>query len=130
MLRIHRKGYKRSGYTRRGKRVSGAYVSPTTYLAKDRGKRGRGKAPFPASKVKANILGEGFFDKSLAAQKKRLSAQAKRRGEMAVQGQLQLRSTQFKRTNPVASRRAKVLRKWVAGTFKGRKKVGYPRGFR
>jgi len=41
MLRIHRKGYHRKGYIRKGKYVRPTHVGGTTFLAKDRGKRGR-----------------------------------------------------------------------------------------
>ena len=41
-IRVHRKGYHRKGYTRKGGiRVKPAYVPPTSYLVRDRGKAGR-----------------------------------------------------------------------------------------
>lgn len=117
MLRIHRKSHHRKGYKRKGRRVKSAHVKKTTYLARDRGKRGRGKPFLKPGAIRKNILGEGFFDKSTSAQKRRLASQVRKRGEKSVQGQLQFIANVQKRTNPKVSRRARQLRKWVAKSF-------------
>jgi len=68
-LIVHRKGYWRKGFTiiRNGKkiRIPKAYIPPTTYRIKDRGKRGRGKKVI---KVKRGALSKYGYSTSKSAE--------------------------------------------------------------
>lgn len=114
-IRIDRKGHYRRSYVRKGKRIKGTYVNRSIYLKKDIGKPGRGKPIIPKTQVKTGILGKGFFEKPLRAQKARIRKQVKRRGERYVQGQLQYIGNIH--TNTKIKKRAKRLRSWTAKSF-------------
>ena len=123
MLRIDRKAHHRKGFSRKGRLIKPTSVKRTIFLAKDRGKRGRGKPILPASFEHKPMLGEGFFDKSQNAQKRILAGAVRRRGEMPVQGKLQYIANLQRRTNPEVSRKASRLRGFVAKNFEGRNRV-------
>jgi hypothetical protein len=57
-------------------------------------------------------------------------SRAKKIGERRAVGELRSLQVFFKRTAPNKSRRALELSRKVAGSFKGTKKVTYPKGFR
>jgi hypothetical protein len=121
-LRVRRKGYiaRRGGKTYR--------VPPTTYYIKDRGSKGRGRQYIPP--LKEGALGIKFADGMSDEQIKRILAkQVRRYGEKVVVGRLMALAVLNKRTNPELSAKCKKWAHWVAGSFKGRKYVGYPRGF-
>jgi hypothetical protein len=132
-LVIRRKGHARKAYTakRGGKRVrvGAARVGPSTFKISDRGKKGRGPKVVPPLERGA-LGGPGFFSKPAGEQERIVFARAKRLGEKRVVGELRALQVFFKNTNPQKSRRALGLSKKVAGSFKGRQKVGYPRGLR
>jgi len=116
-LRVTRKAHKRKAYRREdGVRVDGSYVDKSTFLIKDRGKKGRGQKILPTPKRKG-ILGEGFFSKPVSTQKGILKKVGNKYGERTPQGQMQWIATMQKRTNPKVSKRAKYLRDWVATEF-------------
>jgi hypothetical protein len=114
MLRIHRRAYRRR---------DGTPVHSTNFLAKDRGKKGRGKQVIPKSKVKKDILGEGFFSASEDDQKKQLDQQVKKRGEKSVMGQLMYVGYLQKNINPKVKKQAVELRKWVAQTYQKKRRL-------
>lgn len=137
-ITVHRKGYERkahsrSGYVRRdGVRVSPANVDravvpPTVFKIKDRGARGRGKKVFPP--LKKGALGINFSNKAMTRRAK-LDKLAKKIGEKKVVGRLRAIQVLNKRTNPAVSKKALADSKYIAGSFKGKKKVKFPTGFR
>jgi hypothetical protein len=131
-ITVRRKGYKRKGYTakRGGKkvRVRAARVKPSTFKIRDRGKAGRGPKVVPPLEEGA-LGGPGFFDRSEDEQERIVFDRAREVGERKVVGELRALQVFFKRTNPDKSKRALELSKKVAGSFKGKQKVGYPKGF-
>jgi hypothetical protein len=131
-LTVRRKGYARKAYTARrgGKkvRVTKALVKPSTFKIRDRGKPGRGLKVVPP--LKEGVFGgPGFFNRSNDEQKQMVFKRAKKMGERKVVGELRALQVFFKTTDPQKSRRALELSKKVAGSFKGKEKVGYPKGF-
>ncbi|MGI0019469.1 MAG: hypothetical protein ACREAY_03250 [Nitrososphaera sp.] len=131
-LTIHRKGYVRKAYTARrgGKiiRVGKSRVKPSTFKIRDRGKKGRG--PEVVLPLKEGALGgPGFFARSKEEQERIVFERAKELGEKKIVGELRALQVFFKTTDPQKSRRALELSKKVAGSFKGKQKVGYPEGF-
>jgi hypothetical protein len=132
-ITVSQKGYKRKGYTakRGGKkvRVSAARVKPSTFKIRDRGKAGRGPKVVPP--LEEGVLGgSGFFDRSEDEQERIVFDRAREVGERKVVGELRALQVFFKRTNPDRSKRALELSKKVAGSFKRKQEVGYPKGFR
>jgi len=131
-LTVHRKGYKRKSFTTRrgGKkvRVSKATIKPSTFRINDRGKPGRGSKVVPQLAIGA-LGGSGFFKRPALEQKRIVFNRAKMMGEKKVVGELRALQVFFKTTSPQKSRRALLLSKQVAGTFKGKENIGYPRGF-
>jgi hypothetical protein len=132
-LVVHKKGYKRKGFTahRGGKayHVSPTQVPASTFKITDRGARGRGKKIVPPLK-EGQLGGKGFFEKPKSAQKRIAFQDAKRRGEKKTVGSLRAIQVFNKRVNPKLSKKAKELSSEVAGSFKGKKRVPYPTGFR
>lgn len=130
ILTVHKKGYTRKAYTRKGGiKVKATKVSPSTFSIKDRGATGRGTKIIPPLKA-GKLGGKGFFAKSKSQQKKIAFADAKKRGEKKTVGSLRAIQVFNKRVNPKVSNRAKQLSKEVAGSFKGKKQVSYPSGFK
>ena len=132
-LTVRRKGYKRNGYTatRNGKqvRVGPSKVRGSTFTIKDRGKPGRGPKIVPPLQRGA-LGGPGFFNKSQNEQERIVFERAKKFGERKVIGELRALQVFFKSTSPDKSKRALELSKKVAGSFIGRQKVDFPKGFR
>ena len=130
-LTVRRKGHARKAYTARrgGKkiRVAKARVKPSTFRTRDRGKPGRGPKVVPPLE-KGAFGGPGFFSRSSDEQKQIVFKRAKKMGERKVVGELRALQVFFKTTDPKKSRRALELSKQVAGSFKGKEKVGYPKG--
>jgi hypothetical protein len=57
-LTVHKKGYHRKGYTKKsGVKVKPAYIPPTTFKIKDRGKAGRQKEEIEKRKMKIKKAG-------------------------------------------------------------------------
>ena len=131
-LTVRRKRYKRKAFTaRRGRkkvRVSKATIKPSTFRINDRGKAGRGSKVVPQL-AKGALGGPGFFKRPAREQERIVFNRAKRMGEKKVVGELRALQVFFKTTSPQNSRRALALSKQVAGTFKGKENIGYPRGF-
>ena len=132
-LTVRRKGYTRKAFTARrgGKkvRVRKATVKPSTFTIRDRGKPGRGPKVVPPL-AKGALGGPGFFNRPSAIQKQIVFRRAKKMGERKVVGELRALQVFFKKTDPAKSRRALELSKKIAGSFKGRKQVSYPHGYR
>lgn len=137
MLRVHRKSYVRKPYVRKsyvrkdGTRVKAAKVGVTrvpssNFSIKDRGAKGRGKKVIP--KLKKGTLGVNF-GWSAAKRRSVLRKKAKSLGEKKVVGKLRAIQVLNKRTNPFVSAKANADSKYVAGSFKDKRYVGYPRGF-
>ena len=117
--------------TRRGRKkvkVSPAKVKPSTFKIRDRGKAGRGPKIVPPLK-KGALGGPGFFDRPEGDQENIVFNRARETGERKVVGELRALQVFFKRTDPEKSRRALELSKKVAGSFKGKEEVEYPKGF-
>jgi hypothetical protein len=131
-LTIRRKGHTRKAFTtkRGGKKVkvAKAPVKPSTFKISDRGKPGRGPKVVPPLEEGA-LGGPGFFKLSNEEQEQIVFNRAKERGERKVVGELRALQVFFKTTDPQKSRRALELSKKVAGSFKDRQEVGYPKGF-
>jgi hypothetical protein len=132
-MTVNRKGYTRKAFTARrgGKkvRVSRAVVKSSTFTIRDRGKPGKGSKVVPPI-AKGALGGSGFFTRPAALQKQIVLRRAKKLGERKVVGELRALQVFFKTTDPRKSRRALALSKQVAGSFRGKQKVGYPEGFR
>jgi hypothetical protein len=127
-----RKGYKRKAYVakRGGKevRVSAARIKPSKFKVRDLGKPGRGPKVVPPLE-KGALGGSGFFSRSENEQEQIVFQRGRKVGEKKVIGELRALQVFFKRTNPQNSRRALELSKKVAGSFKDKQEVGYPKGF-
>ncbi len=132
-LVVHRKGHARKAYTARrgGKkvRVGRTVVRPSRFKISDRGKKGRGPKVVPPL-TRGALGGPGFFDRPREEQEGIVFARAKKLGERKVVGELRALQVFFKNTDPQKSRHALELSKKVAGSFKGRHRVGYPKGLR
>jgi hypothetical protein len=110
-------------------RVSRSTINPSTFKISDRGKPGKGPKVVPPLE-KGAFGGPGFFKRPADEQKEIVFRRAKKIGERKVMGELRALQVFLKTTDPQKSRRALQLSKQVAGSFKGKQKVGYPGGFR
>lgn len=132
-IAVRRKGYRRKAYTaKRGDKkvkISAARVKPSTFRIHDRGKAGRGPKVIPPLEEGA-LGGPGFFDRSKDEQEQIIFERAKERGERKVIGELRALQVFLKKTEPQKSKRALELSKKVAGSFKDKQEVDYPKGFR
>jgi hypothetical protein len=132
-LTVRRKGYRRKAFTARrgGKkvRVGSSRVKPSTFKISDRGKPGRGPKVVPPLE-KGAFGGPGFFSRSKTEQKQIVFRRARRTGERKVVGELRALQVFFKTTSPGKSKRALELSKQVAGSFKEKEEVDFPKGFR
>ena len=135
-LTIRRRGYarksppKKKRDSKEGQKVKAAKtrVKPSTFKITDRGKPGRGPKVVPPLEEGA-LGGSGFFDRSNDEQEQIVFNRAKEAGERKVVGELRALQVFFKTTDPQKSKRALELSKRVAGSFKDRQQVGYPKGF-
>jgi hypothetical protein len=134
-LTVHRKGHTRKPFTskRGGKKtkkvkVRKTWVKPSTFKTRDRGKRGRGPKVVPPLEEGA-LGGSGFFDRSSDEQEQIVFSRSTEIGERKVVGELRALQVFFKTTDPQKSKRALQLSKKVAGSFKDKQEVGYPKGF-
>ena len=134
-ITVHRKGHTRKPSTsKRGSKkikkvkVSKTRVKPSTFKTTDRGKRGRGPKVIPPLEEGA-LGGSGFFDRSSDEQEQIVFSRARALGERKVVGELRALQVFFKTTHPQKSKRALELSKKVAGSFKNKQEVGYPKGF-
>lgn len=135
-LTIRRKGFKRKASTtkrgggkkRKKAKVAKTQVKPSTFKISDRGKPGRGPKVVPPLEEGA-LGGSGFFDRSDDEQEQIVFNRAKEVGERKAVGELRALQVFFKTTDPQKSRRALELSKKVAGSFKNRQQVDYPKGF-
>ena len=134
-LTIHRRGYakkalpkKRDSKEGKEAKVAKTRVKPSTFKIRDRGKPGRGPKVVPPLEEGA-LGGAGFFDRSNDEQEQIVFNRAKEAGESKVVGELRALQGFFKTTDPQKSKRALELSKKVAGSFKDRQQVGYPKGF-
>lgn len=125
-MRIKRKGHYRHGYARKGTRVEGGRVSGSSFDIKDRGKKGRGPKILPA--LKKGKLGVKF-SQSASARRRQEAKHARREGEKKVIGRLRAVQILNKRTNPIISEKARADARWIAGSFRGRKRVKTGTGF-
>ena len=110
-------------------RVSASRVKPSTFTVRDRGKPGRGPKVVPPLE-KGALGGSGFFSRPDSEQERIVFDRARMVGEKKVIGELRALQVFFKRTDPQNSYRALELSKKVAGSFKDKEEVGYPKGFR
>ena len=134
-LTIHRRGHARKALPKKrgskeGKKVKVAKtrVKPSTFKIRDRGKPGRGPKVVPPLEESA-LGGAGFFSRSNDEQEQIVFNRAKEAGERKVVGELRALQVFFKTTDPQKSKRALKLSKRVAGSFKDRQQVDYPKGF-
>ncbi len=134
-LTIHRRGHARKTLPKKrdskeGKKVKVAKtrVKPSAFEIRDRGKPGRGPKVVPPLEEGA-LGGAGFFDRSNDEQEQIVFNRAKEAGERKVVGELRALQVFFRTTDPQKSKRALELSKRVAGSFKDRQQVGYPKGF-
>ena len=135
-LNIHRRGHARKALPKKkqggkeGKKakVAKTRVKSSTFKIRDRGKPGRGPKVIPPLEEGA-LGGAGFFDRSNDEQEQIVFNRTKEAGERKVVGELRALQVFFKTTDPQKSKRALELSKKVAGSFKDRQQVGYPKGF-
>ncbi len=134
-LTVHRKGHtrkplasKRSSKKTKKVKVSKTRVKPSTFKTTDRGERSRGPKVIPPLEEGA-LGGSGFFDRSSDEQEQIVFSRATEIGERKVVGELRALQVFFKTTDPQKSKRALELSKKVAGSFKDKQEVGYPKGF-
>lgn len=127
-LTVHKKAYTRKSYTRKGHiHVKAAHVGASTFRITDRGAVGRGRPV--VGKLKRGTLGV-HFHKSAEARHKIEAAHAKKYGEKHVVHQLIALEVLNKRVNPELAKKAKEDAHWVAGSFKGHKRVPSGTGFK
>ena len=134
-LTIHRRGHarktlpkKRGSKEEKKVKAANTRVKPSTFKIRDRGKPGHGPKVVPPLEEGA-LGGAGFFDRSNDEQEQIVFNRAKEAGERKVVGELRALQVFFKTTDPQKSKRALELSKRVAGSFKDRQQVGYPKGF-
>ncbi|MFL6497040.1 MAG: hypothetical protein ACJ703_11530 [Nitrososphaera sp.] len=134
-ITVHRKGHTRKPFTsKRGSKkikkvkVIKTRVKPSTFKTTDRGKRGRGPKVIPPLEEGA-LGGSGFFDRSSDEQEQIVFSRAGTLGERKVVGELRALQVFFKTTDPQKSKCALELSKKVAGSFKNKQEVDYPKGF-
>ncbi len=134
-LTVGRKGHARKASTtkrggKKGRRVKVAktQVKPSTFKIVDRGKPGRGSKVVPPLE-EGSLGGSGFFNRSYDEQEQIVFNRAKEVGERKVVGELRVLQVLFKTTDPLKSKRALELSKKVAGSFKDKQQVDYPKGF-
>jgi len=108
-------------------RVAKSRVKPSTFKIRDRGKPGMGPKVVPPLE-KGAFGGQGFFNRPRDEQKQIVFKRAEKNGERKVVGELRALQVFFKTTDPKKSRRALELSKQVAGSFKDKEKVRYPKG--
>jgi len=136
-LLVHKKGYVRKAHHRKGyvrkdgvrvkpTKVKASKVSPTTYEMVDRGARGRGKKIIPT--LKRGTLGVDFSKPAKERRKQEIKL-AKKIGEKKVVSKLIALEVLNKRVNPSLAKKAKADAHFIAGSFKGKKQVEYPKGF-
>ena len=122
-LRVSRRSHRRGSYVRNGKRIRATRVRGSTFLIRDRGRKGRGKDILQGRELKRGTLGENFFSKSRVQQESILAGKVRKLGEKKVQGELQFVAVVQKRTNPKIAKRAGDLRSWVAKSYEGKKRI-------
>ena len=105
-----------------------ARIKLSKFKVRDLGKPGRGPKVVPPLE-KGALGGSGFFSRSENEQEQIVFQRGRKVGEKKVIGELRVLQVFFKRTNPKNSRRALELSKKVAGSFKDKQEVGYPKGF-
>jgi|WetSurMetagenome_2_1015567.scaffolds.fasta_scaffold355400_2 hypothetical protein len=125
-VRIHRKGYTRKTYFKNGKIVPAKFIPETNYLAKDKGKKGKGKKLLPA--LKKGSLGVNFSMPEEQRHKIEISL-AKKIGEKQVISKLIALAVLNKRTNSELAEKARADARFIAGSFHDKIKVPYPTGF-
>ena len=125
---ISRKGFWRKAYTdKRGRNISKTWVPPTKFLIEDRGAKGRGEKVFP--KLKEGTLGgPGFFSRSTVTRRRLYAGLAKRIGEKKVVGKLRAIQVFNKRVNPSLAETARRDSRWVASSFKDKRRVPTGKG--
>lgn len=109
-LRVHKKAYTRKGGTR---------IKATSFLIKDRGKKGRGKVKIP---IKGHI-GCGYHVKESSAKIRRaaLKRALKKYSYLSLKGKVGVLIQLYKRTNKTYSRRAESDFNWLVKKYgKGR----------
>lgn len=102
-------------------------IARSTFTIRDRGKPGRGPKILPT--LKKGALGVSF-DAPPSVRRRIEAKLTKRIGEKKVIGKLRALQVLNKRTNPALSSKAAADSRYIAGSFEGRKRVGYPMGFR
>lgn len=124
---VRRRPHLRRAFVRKdGVRVRATRVKGSVFKIKDRGSPGRGPKVIPP--LRKGTLGVSFSSPASVRRKKEIEL-AKRIGEKSVMGKLQAIAVLTKRTNPEVSRKAREDRRFIAGSFKDKKFVGFPKGF-
>jgi len=138
-LTVHKSAYDREGFYRgpyerkSGTDVKGGYVGPahikaTTYETEDRGLPGKGPTGVLPKLVKGRL---GInFSMPVSERHKIEKQKAGQLGEKSVMGMLSSVAGYNTRTNPEVKEEALADKNWVAGSFVGKKYVGFPKGFR
>ena len=130
-LLVRRRGFRvrLTSYLRKGKKIRrrGFRVKSSSFSIFDRGSPGRGPRLIPI--LKKGTLGVDF-SKPTKVRRRVIANLCRRIGERKVMGKLRAVQVLTKRTNPVISAKARSDARWVAGSFIGRKMVGYGSGFR
>lgn len=87
-----------------------------------------GKKKYPIPKLKKGTLGVKFSDPAYKRRTKEMK-KAMLHGERHVVGQLRALQVLNKRRNPSVSNKAKRDANFISGAFRGRKYVGFGKGF-
>ena len=83
-------------------------------------------------KVQKGVLGQGkpgFFKLPTSIRRRRETQLARKEGEQAIVGRIRAIKVFHKNTNPSLSKKAASDARYIAGSFKGKKVVGFPKGF-
>lgn len=107
----------------------------TYAVMKDRSLKRNKPNPVPkkyqSGEVEVNVgrLGEGYFSLGEKQQLRKARMIAEKYGEDVAVGELRAVQIKKQNTQKAISKRAKKLAKRIAGEFKGKKRVEYPKGF-
>lgn len=113
MLRIKRKSTTRKAYTTaKGKKVASTKVKGSSYLAEDRGAKGRGKKVLPPLK-EGTLGGKGFYSLAAPVRHVEYEKKCKKYGSKIVLGKIMALRVFNKRTNPELYRKLVADYNWV-----------------
>lgn len=78
---------------------------------------------------KGDLGGKGFFSKTASERRTIERRLARKKGEKKVVGKLRAIQVFNENRNPEVSEKARKDARYISGEFRGKKNVGYPKGF-